>query len=417
MAMLNLQSVAGVIAIVVLAWLVSEDRRAIPWRTVVGGLLFQVVLAVMLLKLPVFKTFFLALNDILLSLERATTAGTTFVFGYLGGGDLPFVETAPGSSFVLAFRALPLVLVISALSSLLFYWRVLPWVVTAVSRVLQKALGVGGAVGLSAAADIFVGMIEAPLFVRPYLKDMARGELFSVMSCGMATIAGTMMVVYASIVGKVMPEAMGHILTASLVSTPGAIVLAAIMVPAGQQATAGALTPPQAARSSMDAITKGTLAGVELLINIIAMLVVFVALVSLANLILGLLPDLQGQPVTLQRMLGSVLAPVVWLIGIPWSEAATAGALMGTKTILNELIAYVDMSELPADALSPRSAVIMTYALCGFANFGSLGILIGGLGTMVPERRGEVVSLGLKSVLSGTLATLLTGAIVGVLWQ
>ena len=413
----QLQSLLGVIGCVGVAWAVSEDRRAVSWRIVVAGLALQFALATCLLKLSVFKTFFLGLNTVLMSLERATAAGTAFVFGYLGGGELPFAETGPGSTFVLAFRALPLILVVSALSSLLFYWRVLPLIVKAVSRMLQRTLGIGGAVGLSAAADIFVGMIEAPLFVRPYLKAMTRGELFAVMSCGMATIAGTVMVLYASFLSRILPDAMGHILTASLVNTPGALLVAAMMVPGAEKATAGELMPPQAARSSIDAITKGTLAGVELLINIVAMLVVFVALVSLVNSILGLLPAWGDEPVTMQRVLGVIMAPVVWLIGIPWSEAQTAGALMGTKTVLNEFIAYLQMAKLPLDTLSPRSEVLMTYALCGFANFGSLGILIGGLSTMVPERREEVVSLGLKSILSGTLATLLTAAIVGLLWR
>jgi len=415
--MLFTQGLLGIAVIIGLAWAVSENRRAVSWRTVLAGLALQIVLTAILLEAGAFKAFFIALNDMLMSLERATTAGTTFVFGYLGGGDLPFAETSTGSSFVLAFRALPLVLVVSALSSLLFYWRVLPLIVRAVARVLQRTMGVGGAVGLSAAADVFVGMIEAPLLVRPYLKEMTRGELFSVMSCGMATIAGTVMVVYASFLSRIMPDAMGHILTASLVNTPGAILLAALMVPAGTKATVGELTPPQTAHSSMDAITKGTLAGVALLINIIAMLIVFVALVSLVNILLETLPAWDSEPITLQRLLGIVMGPVVWLIGIPWSEAEMAGALMGTKIIINEFIAYLDLSRLPDGALSSRSEVIMTYALCGFANFGSLGILIGGLSTMVPERREEIVSLGLKSILSGTLATLLTASIVGLFWR
>lgn len=412
---LTLQSVLGIIAFLAVAWWLSESRRDFPWRIVLAGLGLQFVLALALLKLPVFKGLFLALNDLLGALEQATQAGTGFVFGYLGGGAAPFAVTDPASSFVLAFRALPLVLVVSALSSLLFYWRILPWVVRMVSLLLRKVMGIGGAVGLSAAADVFVGMVEAPLFIRPYLRAMTRGELFSVMTCGMATIAGTVMVLYASFLANVVPDAMGHILTASLVSTPGALLIAALMVPAGETSTAGDLDPAQSARSSMDAVTKGTLAGVELLINIVAMLLVFVALVSLANMLLGLLPDMAGQPLTLQRALGWLMAPVVWLMGIPWSEAVSAGALMGTKTVLNELIAYLDMARLPAEALSPRSELIMTYALCGFANLGSLGILIGGLGTMVPERRDEIVALGPKAILSGTLATLLTGAVVGVL--
>lgn len=339
------------------------------------------------------------------------------MFGYLGGGPLPFTEAMPGASFVIAFRALPLILVVSALSSLLFYWRILPFIVRGLSRLFEKTLGIGGAVGLSAAADVFVGMVEAPLLVRPYLGVLSRGELFSVMSCGMATIAGTVMVLYSSILGEVLPDAMGHILTASLINTPGALLIAAIMVPSVERPIAGELDATQTARSSMDAITSGTIAGVTLLINIIALLVVFVALVSLADTILGLLPQFGGEPVTLRHILGVLMAPLVWLVGIPWGEALAAGALMGTKTVLNELVAYLDLARLPKGESSERSVVIMTYALCGFANFGSLGIQVGGLGTMVPERRVEIVGLGPKSILSGTLATLLTGAVIGILWS
>ncbi|MGQ0593974.1 MAG: NupC/NupG family nucleoside CNT transporter [Gammaproteobacteria bacterium] len=412
-----LQSALGVCVFIALAWAASEERRAFPWRIVLAGLALQFALAATLLKLPWFRGWVLGLNEAMLGLEHATEAGTAFVFGYLGGGPLPFREATPGASFVLAFRALPLILVVSALSSLLFYWRVLPFIVRGLSRVLEKTLGIGGAVGLSAAADVLVGMVEAPLLVRPYLGSLSRGELFSVMSCGMATIAGTVMVLYASILREVVPEAMGHILTASLINTPGALLIAAVMVPSLGRATAGELGPAQTARSSMDAITSGTLAGIALLINIVALLLVFVALVSLADGILGVLPDVGGEPVTLRRLLGTLMAPLVWLAGIPWGEAQTAGALMGTKTVLNELVAYLDLARLPKDALSERSTVIMTYALCGFANLGSLGILIGGLGTMVPDRRAEVIALGPKSIVCGTLTTLLTGAIVGVLWS
>lgn len=410
-----LQGILGIVALLALAWALSEDRRRFPWRIVVAGLALALLLAAALLKLPAFKAVFALLNDVLGALERATRAGTSFVFGFLGGGPLPYAETAPGASFVLAFRALPLVLVVSALSSLLFYWRVLPLVVRGVSRVLQKTLGIGGALGVSAAADIFVGMVEAPLFVRPYLKHMTRSELFSVMTCGMATIAGTVMVLYASLLSPVIPDAMGHILSASLIGVVAGLVVASVMIPPQPAATAGAIALPQEARSAMDAVTQGALAGVQLLANIIAMLIVLVALVSLANMALGLLPPWGGQPVTLQRLLGIIMAPVVWLTGIPWSEAQAAGALMGTKTVLNELIAYVELAGLAPGTLSERSRVIMLYALCGFANLGSLGILIGGLGTMVPERRHEIVALGVKSIVSGTLATLVSAALVG-LW-
>ncbi len=405
-----IQSLFGLFALSALAWLLSEQRSAVSWRVVVVGLAMQIVLALLLLKLPLFKEVFLVLNRALLSLQTATEAGASFVFGYLGGGDLPFDEKSPGSSFILAFKALPLVLVISALSALLFYWRILPLVVRGFSWVLEKTLGVGGALGLGAAANIFVGMVEAPLFIRPYITQLSRSELFAVMTVGMATIAGTVMVLYASILSQVMPDAMGHMLTASLISAPAAIMVARVLVPETGTGTGGRLEPPQQASSTMDAITHGTLDGLKLLLNIIAMLLVLVALVSLVNQILGLFGA-----VTLQQILGWIMAPVVWLLGVPWSEAVTAGALMGTKTILNEFIAYLEMSQLPEDALSDRSRLIMTYALCGFANFGSLGIMLGGLSTMAPERRKEIVALGPKSILAGTLATCLTGAVVGVI--
>ncbi len=276
-------------------------------------------------------------------------------------------------------------------------------------------MGVGGAVGLGAAANVFLGMIEAPLFIRPYLKELTRSELFVTMTCGMAGIAGTVMVLYASVLRAVIPDAMGHILTASIITIPAAIMLSQILIPGTGSVTSGKLVPPQTATSTMDAITKGTMEGIHLLINIIAMLIVLVALVSLANQMLTLLPEIGGRPVTLQRVLGMVMAPVVWLIGIPWQEAQAAGALMGTKTVLNEFIAYLDLAGLPEGTLSPRSRVIMTYALCGFANFGSLGIMIGGMGGMVPERRDEIVSLGIRSIIVGTLSTCMAGAIVGLL--
>ncbi len=413
---MKIQSFIGLFVLALIAWVLSENRRAVSWRAALYGILVQLALAAVMLKVPLFREFFLLLNRLVSSLEEASRAGTSFVFGYLGGGPLPFDEKYPGASFILALQALPLVLVVSALSSLLFYWRILPVVVKAFSRVLEKTLNIGGALGLATASNIFVGMVESPLVVRPYLKEMSRSELFSVMVCGMATIAGTVMVLYASILKSVVPDAMGHILIASLISAPAAITVSRLMIPESGGRTAGELVPPQAARGSMDAITKGTLDGLELLLNIAAMLVVLVALVRLANLGLGLLPDIGGAPVTLQRLLGCMMAPVVWLMGVPWSEAGTAGALMGTKTILNEFIAYVDLANLPEGALSPRSRLIMTYALCGFANFGSLGIMIGGLGGIVPERKDEVVALGMKAIVGGTIATCMTGAVVGLLY-
>jgi len=413
--MMIVQSMAGLLVFAGVAWLISENRRKVKITTVIAGIAIQLTVGIVLLKLPVFRDFFISLNRLVLSLEESTAAGTSMVFGYLGGGNLPFAEKYPGASFILAFKALPLILVISALSSLLFYWKILPVVVKAFSWSLQRTMKLGGAEGLGVSANIFVGMIESPLFIRPYLKDMTRSEIFTLMTTGMATIAGTVMVLYASILSKVIPDIMGHILTASIISVPAAVTISKIMIPETGDLTSGELTAPEPALSAMDAITKGTVQGVRLLINIIAMLIVLVALVHLVNLILGLLPDMGGRSVTLQRLLGLVMAPVVWLMGIPWQEAPAAGALMGTKTILNEFLAYLDMSRLAKDTLSPRSLLIMTYAMCGFANPGSLGIMIGGMGTMAPEKRDEIVALGLRSIVAGTLATCMTGAVVGIL--
>ena len=408
-------SLVGFFLLHAVAWALSEDRRTVAWRPVTTGMLLTFGLGLVLLKAPYAKDVFLALNGALNALEKATQDGTAFVFGFLGGGPLPFAETYPGASFVLAFRALPLVLVVSALSALLFHWRVLPWIVGSFSLVLEKTMGVGGAIGLSSAANVFVGMVEAPLVVKPYIRNMSRSELFILMSCGMATVAGTVMALYASILSKVIPDALGHILIASIISTPAAIAISVLMVPGEASATEGKLVS-QAATSSMDAVTRGTVDGAQLLVNIVAMLLVLVALVSLANQVLALLPEVAGAPVTLQRLFGIALAPLVWIMGIPWAEATTAGALMGTKTVLNELLAYVDLAKLPEGALSPRSRLMMTYALCGFANFGSLGIMIGGLATMAPERRDEIVSLGGKTIVSGTLATCVAGSVVGMLY-
>jgi len=413
--MQSLQSAFGLLVFVAIAWAISEDRRAASMRVAAAGIAAQLIIAALLLKLPPLEAALSALNGLVLMLQTATEAGTSFVFGYLGGGPLPFEERQPGASFVLAFRALPLIIVISALTALLTYWRILPWIIRGFARVLEKFLGVGGAVGLATAANVFVGMVEAPLFIRPYLATLSRSELFVIMVSGMATIAGTVLVLYATIIAPVIPNAVGNLLTASLISATAAITVALLMIPPTSPPTAGHPTPDRGANSAMDAITRGTRSGLELFLMVIAMLLVLVALVFLVNAVLALLPDISGQPLSLQRLLGYGMAPVCWLMGVPWSEAFTAGALMGIKTVLNEFLAYLQLAALPEGALSERSALIMTYALCGFANFGSLGILIGGLSTMVPERRDEIVQLGLRSILAGTLATCCTGAIVGIL--
>lgn len=415
--MLQLQSCLGVLAIPAIAYAFSESYRAVSWRRVLTALLLTLLLATLLLKLPVLRAAFAAVNGAVDAIAAATRAGTSFVFGYVGGGPLPFDPKFPGSEFILAFQALPLVLVMSVLTTLFFYWRILPPVVRGFSWVLERTLGIGGAVGLSTAANIFVGMVEAPLFIRPYLDRMTRAELFIVMTGGMAGIAGTVLVLYATILRPIIPDVAAHLLIASVLGAPAAILISELMVPETANAATAAeyADPPPVAASTMDAIVKGTTEGLALLLNIVAMLIVLVALVHLANSILSLIPDIGGAKVTLQRLLGIVMAPVCWLMGLPWNEALRGGELMGIKTALNEFIAFLELSKLPPEALSERSRLILLYALCGFANFGSLGIMIAGLTTMAPERRDEIVSLGPKTIVSGTLATCTIGAIVGAL--
>ena len=408
------QSFFGLFALTGIAWLFSESKRIVSFRIIAVGLGLQIVLAWAMLHLAPVQEFFLLLNRAVTSLESATVAGSSFVFGYLGGGQIPFDEKAGASTFIFAFRGLPVVLVMSALSSLFFYWRVLPVVVRGFAWALKRTMGIGGPAGLSVAANIFVGMVEAPLLIRPYIKDMTRSEMFMVMTAGMATIAGTVMVLYSSILSRVIPGGMGHILNASIISAPAAIMVSQIMIPETRKPTMGDVVPPSEAQSSMDAVTRGTSEGITLLINIVAMLLVLVALVDIVNQSLGYFVNTTAGPLTLQMILGTLMAPLVWLMGIPWSEAQTAGQLMGVKTALNELIAYLQMARLPETALSPKSRLIMTYAMCGFANFGSMGIMIGGLGAMAPERRDIIVPLGFKSIISGTIATMITGAVVGL---
>ena len=405
----------GIFVFLGIAWLISEKRKSVRASTIAAGVVVQFVVAGLLLHVPIFKQFFQKLNEVVLALEAATKDGTSFVFGYLGGGTPPFMLSDPASNFILAFQALPLVLVIGALSALLFHWKILSYIVKGLSFVLQKTLNIGGALGLGASTTIFLGLVEAPLVIKPYLKKMTRSELFSLMTVGMSCIAGTVMILYATILTPVIPDALGHILVASFIHVAAALTISRIMVPDTGQETAGRLIPQRTATSSMDAVARGTMDGLSLLLNIIAMLIVMVALVHIANGLVGLLPGIGGQPLTLQRILGFIMAPVVWLFGIPWAEAQTAGFLMGTKTILNELLAFISMSQLPAGALDERSRLIMVYALTSFANFGSLGILIGGLGSLEPDRRDEVVSLGMRAILAGTLATCMTGAVVGIL--
>ena len=406
----------GLACLLAFALVLSEDRRAIPWRVVGAGLALQSVLALALVKFPPAAQVMASLAGAVGALDRATEAGTAFVFGYLGGAPLPFDPLAGKSTLVLAFHVFPLILVICALASLLFHLGIMQRIVGAMAFVLRRGVGVGGALGTGAAVNFFVGMVESPILVRPYLANMHRGELFALMSCGMAGIAGSVMVIYGRILGAVLPDAFASVLTAALISAPAAIAVAAVMIPFPPK------TEPDAAiviqdppRNALEAISRGTSDGVVILANVLAHLIVLLALVALANAALGLLPDVSGAPVTLQRLFAFAFRPAAWVIGVDGADLDTASRLLGTKTVLNEFLAYIDLAALPAGALSAHSRLILLYALCGFANFGSIGIMVGGLCAMAPERKHDIVSLGFRALVSGTIASLMGGAVIGAL--
>jgi CNT family concentrative nucleoside transporter len=421
---LALQSLLGIVLIPLLAYAMSENRGLIGPRralaTVAAGLGIQLAIALLLLRLPQSRVLFEAVSGAVGALQAATLEGMQRVFGYLAGGPPPFDAVRPQAGFVLATQALPLILVMGALTRLLYHWGVLQRVVGAFSALFRRAFGIGGPLATVAAAKIFVGMVEAPMLVRPYLAGMGRGALFATMALGMATVAGTVLALYAAILEPTVPGAAGHVLAASLMNAPAALVLARLAVPQGFEGGPDAAdirldNPP---RSAIDAIAQGTIDGLKLLAAVIAMLVVMIALVALANLMLGAIARPLGISLTFERILGWVAAPVAILIGVPWSEAATAGSFIGQKVILNELFAYLDLARLPPEALSARTRLLLTYALCGFANLGSLGIMVGGLTTLVPERRADIIELAPKAVLVGLMATLLSAAVVGtVVWS
>lgn len=411
--MLALQSALGITAFVAIAWLLSRDRAAVRWRLVGIALVLHFCLAMLLLRVPWIGEALLLLNHVVSAVESATNAGSSFVFGYLGGGAAPFSTSNPGNLYLFAFRVLPQILVFSVLVALFWHWRILPLLVRLIGKALQKVLGLGGAVGMAAGASVFLGMAEMPLVIRAYLHQLSRGELFMIMTCGMSTVAGSIMVLYASVLTPVLPGALGHILVASFLNIVAAIYVAHLLMPQAEDTGTSTVTDSLQYASSMDAINRGTADGLRLAANVGAMVLVFVALVALVNQILAPIV-VDDAPMSLQRGLGWLFAPVAWLMGVEWVEAQAAGALLGTKVVINELVAYLDMAALPAGTLSERASLIMTYGLCGFANLGSLGILLAGLTTLVPERREEVLAIGPWTLVSGTLATCLTGAQVAL---
>ncbi|MFW6093119.1 MAG: NupC/NupG family nucleoside CNT transporter [Pseudomonadota bacterium] len=408
-----MQALLGIAFLMALAWALSEGRGRVGWRTVGAGLALQLALAALLLRVPAVSETLLLLNHVVYAVEEATAAGAGFVFGYLGGDEAPFEVTNPDAMYVFAFRVLPQIIVFSVLVAILWYWRVLPAVVRGFGAVLRRALDVGGAVGTAGAASVFLGMVETPLVIRGYLASLSRSELFTVMTCGMSTVAGSIMLLYANVLVDTVPGALGHVLIASVINVVGAVFVSRILIPPEGGTGDERMPEALAYHSHMDAITRGTFDGLRLAANVAAMLIVLVSLVALVNYALSALV-VAGAPLTLERILGWAFSPVAWLIGIPWAEAQAAGSLLGTKVILNELVAYVQLAGLPEDALSASSELVMTYALCGFANFGSLGILLGGLDTLVPERRSELLELGPKSLVSGMIVACNTGAVVAL---
>jgi CNT family concentrative nucleoside transporter len=411
----HLQSAIGLVALRLIAWLLSENRKIVPWRFVAIGTGAQIALAVIFLELPFAASIFDQLNRGVFAIQRATEAGSSFVFGFLGGGPLPYEETRAGASIVFAFRFLPLVIVVSALAALLTYWRVLPAVVRAFAWLFERVMGIGGAVAVSSAANVFLGMIESPILVRPYIKRLTRSELFTVMCVGLGGVAGTVLVLYATMLAHTIPNAAGHLLIASIITVPGSIVIARIMIPEVSPPTPGKVVLDEDVHGTIEAIMQGTKQGLELFLNIVGTLLVFVALVYVLDALLGLLPFVFGSGLTLERMVGWIFAPIAWLVGVPWNEVHTVGSLLGTKTVFNELLAYRQLSGLPPGTLSERSRLLATYALCGFANVGSVGILVAALATMAPPRRAEIAKLGMRALVGGTLATCGTAAIIGML--
>jgi CNT family concentrative nucleoside transporter len=403
---LRLTSALGIVSMIAIAWAVSADRRRFPWRSVGFGLSIQATFAVLLLETAAGRAFFAGASALVSGLTSYTNAGARFVFG-------PLMD----AGFAIVTQVLPVIVFMGSLFAVLFYLGLVQRLVGALAWLMRRTMGTSGAESLAAAANIFVGMVEAPLLVRPYIERMTRSELFAVMTTGMATVAGSVMVAYAGMLGG---DYAGHLLTASFLSAPGGLYLAKVMIPETEtpQTLAGAgAAIERGGANVIDAAANGAIAGLRIAGYVGALLLAFVALIAMANDAIAALGGVIGiEGLTLQRVFGVVFAPFAFVMGVPPAEAPLVGSLLGTKTVLNEFLAYQELGKLVADgAISPRAAVLASYALCGFANFGSLAILLGGLGGMAPSRRPEIASLGLRSILAGTLATGTAACWAGIL--
>jgi len=408
----QLQSLLGLGVFVSIAWALSENRKAFPVTTVIVGIGLQILLAAALLGLPFMRDALLALNGAVDAIQAATARGSSFVFGYVGGGAAPFTVSNPNAVVTMAFTVLPIVIVMSALSAVLWHWGILSLVVRGFAFALERTMKIGGALGLGCASNIFLGMIEAPLLIKPYLERLTRSELFTLFTCGLANVAGTVLVLYATVLGPVVPGAVGHIIVASLLSLPASIVLAKIMIP-GTETTPATAGGASLYRSSMDAVSTGAEDGMKIYLSILAMLVAMISLVALANIVIGNV-ELGGVPLSFERIVGWIFAPIAWLMGVPWHEAMTVGSLLGVKSVLNEFIAFIQLSSMPVNSLSEHSRLITIYALAGFANLASIGIQISGIGTMAPERRKDLADLAWPAFVAATLGSCMTGCVVGI---
>lgn len=415
--MLNAQSLIGILVLITACWLVSENKKKYPFLLTIGVLAVQVGLILIFFAFPQSKALLGGISGTVEALSAATRQGTQFIFGYLGGGPQPYAVENPGAMFVFAFQVLPLILVISALSALLWHWHILKWIIRGFGFVFEKTMGLGGASAMAVATNIFLGMIESPIVIRAYLEKLTRSELFMVMTVGLSTVAGSTMVAYALILKDTLPNAAGHVLAASIISAPAGVLFSRIIVPQkdGEKGAAVDYGSSLKYDGAIDAISKGTADGLMVVMNISAILIVFVSLVALVNGILGAFPDVGGEALSLERILGVLFSPLAWLIGVPWEEAQKAGFILGAKLTLTEFVAFLRLGAIPVGEISDRTRMLLTYAICGFANIGSVGIIVTGFGVLVPTRREEVMGLVWKALFAGFLATCLSACVVGAL--
>ena len=415
----NAQSLVGVAFAIGICWALSEDRRRFPWKLAIGAVLVQAFLVLALFGLPALRAGLQGVGHAVDGLSASTQAGVAFVFGFLAGTpNQPYVLTDPGSLFVFAFRVLPVILVVCALAALLWHWRILRWITQGFGVLFEKTMGLRGPPALATAATVFMGQVEGPIFIRSYLPSLSRSELFMLIAVGMACVSGSTMVAYATILKDVLPNAASHVLTASIISAPAGVLLARILVPRLPEAEVSDPLNPVEDKvydSSVDALIKGTSDGLSIVLNVAATLIVFVALVAMVNAILGMFPTVGGQPVSVERILGVIFAPLAWALGVRWADAPTAGSLLGVKLVLTEFTAFIRMGAIPTGAIDERTRVIMTYALCGFANIASVGINVAGYSVLVPERRAEIMGMVWKAMMAGFLATCLTASVVGAM--